>query len=52
VASPALLEHVGQTAGPEGTTQPVFRFDTTREEWSVLPVESSFQFQVMVRVRF
>lgn len=51
-AAPALLEHVGQTAGPVGTSLSIFRFDTTSPRWTTLPVESAFQFQLALRYRF
>lgn len=52
VAAPRLLEHVGQTPGPTETRQPLFRFDTTRPEWTTLQTESAFQLQLAVRYRF
>ncbi|MBA3645258.1 MAG: TonB-dependent receptor [Gemmatimonadaceae bacterium] len=52
VAAPRILEHVGQTMGPAGTTQPIFRFDPTRSEWTTLQAESAFQFQLALRYRF
>jgi hypothetical protein len=51
VADPPLLEHVGQTPGAPDEAQPIFRFDTTRSEWTTLP-ESAFQLQLAVRYRF
>ena len=51
-ASPRLLEQVRQTAGSPQTSQPVFRYDTARAEWVVLPEESAFQLQVALRYRF
>jgi hypothetical protein len=50
--SPVLLNHVRQTTGASGTTQPIFRFDTTRAQWRTLPNESVFQLQLAVRYRF
>ena len=50
VAAPRLLEHVGQN--PVETSQSVFRFDSTRPEWTTLQTESAFQFQLGVRYRF
>jgi len=52
VARPRLLEHVGQTAGSPGVAQPIFRYDTARQEWETLPAESAFQFQIAGRYRF
>ena len=52
VSDPRLLEHVGQTAGPAETAQPIFRFDVDRPEWTTLATESAFQLQVGLRYRF
>nr|MBA3969600.1 TonB-dependent receptor [Gemmatimonadota bacterium] len=52
VAAPALLEHVGQTAGPPGAAQPIFRFNPTAPQWTTLPSESAFQLQLALRYRF
>jgi hypothetical protein len=52
VAIPELLEHVGQTAGPPGQSQPIFRFDEQRPDWLDAPAESSFQLQLALRYRF
>jgi hypothetical protein len=52
VAAPRLLEHVGQTLGEPETAQPIFRFDTTRPEWTTLQTESAFQLQLAVRYRY
>jgi hypothetical protein len=52
IATPRLLEHVGQTTGPSTTTQPIFRFDLSRSEWTTLQNESAFQIQVALRYRF
>jgi len=52
VARPRILNHVGQTSGAVGSTEPIFRFDPTRAEWETLPTESSFQVQVAARYRF
>jgi hypothetical protein len=52
VAAPALLEQVGQTGGALGATQPIFRFDATRPEWTTLHAESAFQLQFALRYRF
>jgi len=51
-SAPRLLEHVGQTLGPQQTSQPVFRFDVNRSEWTTLPTESAFQLQLGIRYRF
>jgi len=52
VAVPVLLEHVGQTVGPPGTTQPIFRFDGGRGQRTTLEAESTFQLQLTARYRF
>jgi hypothetical protein len=52
VSAPALLEHVGQGPGPPEVSQPVFRFDAHRTEWTTLQTESAFQLQVALRYRF
>jgi hypothetical protein len=52
VADPRLLEHVGQTPGAPETSQPVFRFDPDRPQWTILSTESAFQLQLGVRFRF
>jgi hypothetical protein len=52
VATPRLLEHVGQTTGPPETAQPIFRFDVARSEWTTLATESVFQLQLAARYRF
>jgi hypothetical protein len=52
VAAPRLLEHVGQTAGPTGTTQPIFHFDTARAQWTILETESGFRLQLTATYRF
>jgi hypothetical protein len=52
VASPALLEHVGQTTGPAGQPEPVFRFVSASATWTSDPAESAFQLQVGARYRF
>lgn len=52
LARPGVLEHVGQTAGEGESSQPIFRFDATREEWETVPAESAFQLQVAARYRF
>lgn len=52
IAAPRLLEHVGQTPGSAEASQPIFRFDSTRERWTTLQAESAFQIQLAVRYRF
>jgi hypothetical protein len=52
VAQPALLEHVGQTIGPGGTSEPVFRFSQTGSPWTIVRAESAFQLQFGVTYRF
>lgn len=52
IAMPGLLEHVGQTTGPAGTTQPIVRFDATRAQWTTLETASAFQLQLAARYRF
>jgi len=52
VAAPRILEHVGQTTGAAGATQPLFRFDATRPEWTTIQTESAFQLQFALRYRF
>jgi hypothetical protein len=52
IAAPRLLEHVAQTPGPSETSQAVFRFDSTRSEWTTLANESVFQLQIAARYRF
>ncbi len=52
VAAPRILEHVGQTTGTAGATQPIFRFDATRPEWTTIQAESAFQLQLALRYRF
>jgi hypothetical protein len=51
-ARPRLLEHVAHTPGPPETSQPIFRFDSTRPMWQTLPTESAFQLQLALRYRF
>jgi len=52
VASPTLLEHVGQGSGAADEAQSIFRFDTTRPEWTTLSTESLYQLQLALRYRF
>ena len=52
IAAPRLLEHVGQTTASAETSQPIFRFDSTRDRWTKLQAESAFQIQLAVRYRF
>ncbi len=51
VAEPQLLEHVGQTTGGPGLTQPIFSF-TRSTEWRTVEDESTFQLQIALRYRF
>ena len=52
VASPTLLEHVGQGTEATDEAQSIFRFDTTRPEWTSLSTESLYQLQLALRYRF
>lgn len=52
LARPRMLEHIAQTGESAETSQPVFRFDPSRQEWETLPAESAFQLQVAARYRF
>ncbi len=52
VATPRLLDHVGQTTGTPQQFQPQFNFDPGRPEWETLGPESAFQLQIGVRYRF
>ncbi len=52
VASPSLLQHVGETAGPPAAAVAIFRFDPTRQDWTTLLTESAFQLQLAVHYRF
>jgi hypothetical protein len=52
VTAPRLLEHVGQTPAPPEASQPIFRFDTSRSDWTTLQTESAFQLQLAVRYRY
>ncbi|HUQ19779.1 MAG TPA: TonB-dependent receptor [Gemmatimonadaceae bacterium] len=52
ISSPRLLEHVAQTEGTSDTGQPVFRFSTTRPDWTTVQTESAFQLQLALRYRF
>ena len=52
VANPAILEHVAQTPGAPEESVPVFRYDTTAEEWTTVATESAFQLQLAARYRF
>lgn len=51
-AAPALLEHLGHTPGPPDASKPIFRFDATAPQWTILQTESAFQLQVALRYRF
>jgi hypothetical protein len=48
----ALLEHVGQTTGPSGEPEPVFRFLSASTTWRDDPAASAFQLQFGVRYSF
>jgi hypothetical protein len=52
LAQPGLLEHVGQTTGPGGNSEPVFRFSQTASPWTIVTAESAFQLQLGVTYRF
>lgn len=52
VASPALLEQVGQTAGAPSASQPIFHFAPGHSEWNTLPAQSAFQCQLALRYQF
>jgi hypothetical protein len=52
VGTPALLEHVGQTPGPAGSSQPIFHYDVARPEWIVSETESRYQLQLALRYGF
>jgi hypothetical protein len=52
VATPGLLEHVGQTAGSSSASEPIFRFDATRQAFAVARPVSSFQMQAGARISF
>jgi hypothetical protein len=43
---------VGQTPAPPEAAQPIFRFDTSRSDWTTLQTESAFQLQLAVRYRY
>jgi hypothetical protein len=51
LANPRLLQHVGQTGGTAGATQPIFRFEP-RPEWTTDPTESVYQLQLTLRYSF
>ena len=52
VASPQLLEHVGQTSPTAASAQSIFRFNATSAGWTTVNSQSAFQLQVGVRYRF
>lgn len=52
LARPRVLEHVGQQAGADGGSRPIFHFDPAFAKWETLPAESAFQLQVAARYRF
>jgi hypothetical protein len=51
-ASPALLQHVGQSVESAQTSRPIFRFNSTNVGWTTVPGESEFQLQLALRYRF
>jgi hypothetical protein len=50
-ATPALLEHVGQTPGSAQTSRPIFRFNPAFD-WTTVQTESVYQLQLALRYRF
>ncbi len=52
IAQPELLEHVAHTGNTAGTGQPIFRFNTAREDWTPVHAETAFQLQIGLRYRF
>ena len=50
-AVPVLLQHVGQTAEPVGTSLSIFQYNTTTPRWTTVPGESAFQLQLALRYR-
>jgi hypothetical protein len=52
LARPGLLEHVAHTTGNSASSQPIFRFNATAPEWTLLESASRFQLQVALRYRF
>ncbi len=52
ISAPFLLEHVGQVPVPAVGSRHVFRFDATAPQWTVVPGESAYQFQVGLRYSF
>lgn len=52
VAAPRLLEHVGRTPEAEAVSQPIFRFDSARPDWTTLHGESAFNLQLGLRYVF
>ena len=51
LATPVLLEHVGQKSGASGQPEPVFRFVESAADWTIDPAESAFQLQFGIRYR-
>jgi hypothetical protein len=51
-ATPALLEHVGQSGDSPQTSRPVFRFSSANTGWTTSPDDSAFQLQLALRYRF
>jgi hypothetical protein len=52
LASPVLLQHVGQTPAAAGQPEPVFRFVDSATEWTLDRAESAFQLQFGLSYRF
>jgi hypothetical protein len=52
ISAPRLLEQVSRTSGSMETSQPVFRFDSSRDEWTTVAGASAFQLQIAARYRF
>lgn len=52
VPNVSLLEQVAQTPGTPSQSQPVFRFDPTRQRFDSENIESSYQIQLALRYSF
>ena len=52
VPNTSLLRHVGQTAGPATTSQPIFRFDEGWSPYDTDNAESAYQLQLALRYSF
>jgi hypothetical protein len=52
LASPVLLQHVGQTPVGSGRSEPVFRLVESAAEWTIERAESAFQLQFGLRYGF